>query len=212
MSSAITPPGGEILFYQTDVGESRLQVRLDAETVWLSQRDMAEPFQTTPQNITTHIAGVYDEGEVSQAATCKEYLQVRMEGKRQVERSVKHYNLDVIISVGYRVKSLRGTEFRIWATQRLREYIVKGFTMDDERLKQGGGGNYFEELLALCCSPESKSAAVGLRFGQGGGIRLDILLRVPGSLHRFQMEYRLPEEFLRCPRAEKKAGLGRPDR
>jgi hypothetical protein len=108
---------------------------------------MAELFQTTKQNVSLHIQHVFDEGELSPEATVKEYLTVQTEGSRQVERRVDHYNLDVIISVGYRVKSLRGTQFRIWATQRLREYIVKGFTMDDERLKQAGGGNYFDELL-----------------------------------------------------------------
>ncbi len=138
---------GEFLIYQTEDGQSRLQVRMEGETVWLSQRDMADLFQTTPQNVTMHIASLYEEGELVEAATCKDYLQVRSEGERQVQRSVKHYNLDVIISVGYRVKSLRGTQFRIWATQRLREYIVKGFTLDDERLKQAGGGDHFEELL-----------------------------------------------------------------
>lgn len=119
-----------------------------ADTVWLTQKDMAELFQTTPQNITQHLASIYEEGELTESATCKEYLQVRSEGKRQVERSLKHYNLDVIISIGYRVRSHRGTQFRIWATQRLREYLIKGFAMDDQRLKQAGGGNYFEELLA----------------------------------------------------------------
>ena len=134
-------PAGEILLYQADDGSTRIEVRLEGETVWLSQRAMAELFQTTPQNITQHIAAIYEQGELSDAATCKEYLQVRSEGKREVQRSVKHYNLDVILSVGYRVTSQRGTQFRIWATQRLREYLVKGFTLDDERLKRSGGGN-----------------------------------------------------------------------
>jgi len=137
----------EFLIYQTEDGRTRLQVRFEGETAWLSQRNMAELFQTTPQNVTIHIGSIYEEGELAEAATCKEFLQVRSEGNRQVQRLVKHYNLDVIISVGYRVKSLRGTQFRIWATQRLREYIVKGFTLDDERLKQVGGGDHFEELL-----------------------------------------------------------------
>jgi hypothetical protein len=148
MAGDLVPGGsGEFILYQAADGTTRIQVRVENETVWLSQRDMAELFQTTPQNITLHIAAIYEEGELVEAATCKEYLQVRAEGARQVRRSVMHYNLDVIISVGYRVRSLRGTQFRIWATQRLREYIVKGFTMDDERLKEAGGGNYFDELL-----------------------------------------------------------------
>jgi hypothetical protein len=138
---------GEFLLYQTEDGKTRVQVRIEGETVWLSQRDMVELFQTTKQNVSLHIQNIFDEGELSPAATVKDYLTVQTEGTRRVERRVEHYNLDVIISVGYRVKSLRGTQFRIWATHRLREYIVKGFTMDDERLKQAGGGNYFDELL-----------------------------------------------------------------
>ncbi|WP_417730456.1 virulence RhuM family protein [Rosistilla oblonga] len=140
--------GGEFLLYRTDDGSTRIEVRMADENVWLSQKDMAELFQTTPQNITQHLSTIYEEGELTESATCKEYLQVRSEGKRQVQRSLKHYNLDAIISVGYRVRSHRGTQFRIWATQRLREYLIKGFAMDDLRLKQSGGGNYFEELLA----------------------------------------------------------------
>jgi hypothetical protein len=138
----------EFLLYQTEDGRTRLEVRLEKDTVWLTQAQMAELFQTTPQNMTLHVKAIYAEGELEESATCKDYLHVRREGKRRVSRHLKHYNLDVIISVGYRVKSHRGTQFRIWATQRLREYIVKGFALDDERLKRRGGGNYFEELLA----------------------------------------------------------------
>ncbi|HRP07694.1 MAG TPA: RhuM family protein [Gemmatimonadales bacterium] len=148
MTTDLVPGGsGEFILYQAEDGTTRLQVRVEGETVWLSQRDMVELFQTTKQNISLHIRNVFEEGELSREATVKEYLTVQSEGRRQVQRQVEHYNLDVIISVGYRVKSLRGTQFRIWATQRLREYIVKGFTMDDERLKQVGGGSYFDELL-----------------------------------------------------------------
>lgn len=141
-------PKSQVLLYQTNDGASRLEVRMENETVWLSQNQMVELFQTTKQNVSLHIQNLFAEGELDRAATVKEYLTVRQEGSRQVSRSVEHYNLDVIISVGYRVKSHRGTQFRIWATQRLREYIVKGFALDDERLKRGGGGNYFEELLS----------------------------------------------------------------
>jgi hypothetical protein len=141
-------PGGEVILYQTEDQQTRLQVRLDGETVWLTQAQMAELFDTTPQNITLHLRAIYEEKELDEGATCKDYLQVRSEGGRQVRRELKHYNLEAIIAVGYRVQSLRGTQFRIWATQRLREYMVKGFTMDDGRLKKGGGGNYFDELLA----------------------------------------------------------------
>lgn len=146
------PPNGEILLYQTEDGRTRIECRFENETLWLSQALMAELFQTTPQNITLHIKALYEEGEADEAATCKDYLQVRQEGGREVRRVVKHYNLDVILAVGYRVRSPRGTQFRRWATERLREYLVKGFTMDDERLKnppvEGSGvPDYFDELL-----------------------------------------------------------------
>ena len=141
-------PQSQFLLYQTSDGQTRLEVRLENETVWLTQNQMAELFQTSIPNVSMHIRNVFAEGELQEAATVKDFLTVRQEGSRQVSRSVEHYNLDVIISVGYRVKSHRGTQFRIWATQRLREYIVKGFALDDERLKRAGGGNYFEELLA----------------------------------------------------------------
>jgi hypothetical protein len=141
-------PAGEVILYQTEDGSTRIDVRLEDETAWLTQAAMAELFQTTPQNITIHIKSIYDDGELQEAATCKQHLQVRQEGARRIQRALKHYSLDMILAVGYRVRSHRGTQFRIWATQRLREYLVKGFAMDDERLKRAGGGNYFEELLA----------------------------------------------------------------
>lgn len=141
-----TAPASQIIFYQTEDGQTRLEVKMDQETVWLNQNQMAELFQTTKQNISLHINNVFEEKELQRRPTVKDYLTVQQEGNREVSRSVEHYNLDVIISVGYRVKSHRGTQFRIWATQRLREYIIKGFTLDDERLKKGGG-DYFDELL-----------------------------------------------------------------
>lgn len=137
----------EILLFQAD-GTIRLEVRMAGDTVWLTQAQMAELFQTTVANVNIHLRNIYAEGELREEATIKDFLIVRTEGEREVRREVAFYNLDVIISVGYRVKSQRGTQFRIWATQRLREYLVKGFTMDDERLKRAGEGNYFEELLA----------------------------------------------------------------
>jgi len=130
----------QLLLYQTEDGGTRLEVRLEGETVWLTQELMAALFQTTKQNISLHIQSVFREGELSPEATVKKYLTVRREGNREVKRHLDYFNLDVIISVGYRVKSHVATQFRIWATQRLREYIVKGFTLDDERLKQAGGG------------------------------------------------------------------------
>jgi len=139
---------GEILLYQTEDGKTQLQVKVEEETVWLTQTQMAELFQTTKQNVSLHIKNIFHENELRPEATVKESLTVQSEGVRQVSRQVIYYNLDVIISVGYRVKSPRGTQFRIWATQRLREYIVKGFVLNDEALKQAGGGNYFDELLA----------------------------------------------------------------
>lgn len=138
----------EIILYVTEDRQTRIEVRLSDETVWLTQAQMAELFQTTKQNISLHIKNVFKERELDPSATVKEYLTVRKEGNREVSRYVEHYNLELIIAVGYRVKSHRGTQFRIWATERLREYLVKGFTMDDERLKQRGEGTYFEELLA----------------------------------------------------------------
>ena len=141
-------PGGEILLYQTADGRTRLETRMMGETVWLTQKQMAELFQKDIRTISEHIRNVYEEGELAPEPTLRNFRIVQSEGKRQVERDVAHYNLDVVISVGYRVKSHRGVQFRIWATQRLREYLVKGFALDDERLKRAGGGNYFDELLA----------------------------------------------------------------
>lgn len=139
---------GELLLYQTEDGLTRVEAKMVNETVWLTQTQMSELFQKDKRTISEHINNIYDEGELAREATVRKFRTVQTEGERQVQREVDHYNLDVIISVGYRVKSHRGTQFRIWATQRLREYIIKGFAMDDERLKQAGGGNYFDELLA----------------------------------------------------------------
>lgn len=140
-------PSGEIVVYQRDDGSPVIDVRLDGETVWLTQQQLAELFGTTQQNVSLHLKNIYEEGELDEAATHKDFLSVRREGTREVQRSVAHYNLDAIISVGYRVKSGIATRFRIWATDRLREYLVKGFAMDDERLKELGGGRYWRELL-----------------------------------------------------------------
>ena len=142
-------PSSEIVFYQTDDGGGRIQVRLEDKTVWLTQVLLAKLYQTTKQNISLHIKNIFAEGELDPAATVKPYLTVQAEGKRQVSRAIDHYNLDVVLAVGYRVRSRRGTEFRRWATERLREYLVKGFVLDDDRLKQGRefGADYFDELL-----------------------------------------------------------------
>lgn len=140
-------PDGRILIYED--GNLNLQVRIDGQTVWLTQRLIAELFQTTVQNVNIHLASIYEDGELSPEATIKKYLIVQSEGTRQVKRTVDHYNLDAILAVGYRVRSKRGTAFRQWATARLSELLVKGFTMDDERIKAGRtiGGDYFDELL-----------------------------------------------------------------
>ncbi len=123
----------ELILYQTEDHRTRIEVRLENETVWLTQAQMVELFQTTKQNVSLHIRNIFEEGELRREATVKEYLTVQSEGKREVARTLEYYNLDVILAVGYRVKSPRGTQFRIWATQRLREYIVKGFTLEDQR-------------------------------------------------------------------------------
>ena len=136
----------EIIFYRAEDGTTKIDVRLEKETVWLNQVQMAALFQTTKQNISLHINNLFEEGELNREASVKDYLTVQIEGKRDVSRSIEHYNLDVIISVGYRVKSNRGTQFRIWATQRIKEYLVRGFVLDDERLKQARN-DYFDELL-----------------------------------------------------------------
>ena len=139
---------GQILLYQTPDGESRIEVRLQGETVWLSLDQMAELFQRNKSTISRHIKNVFEEGELQPDATVAFFATVQTEGKRKVERDIAYYNLDMIISAGYRVHSYRGVQFRMWATGVLKEYIVKGFALNDDLLKQAGGGNYFDELLA----------------------------------------------------------------
>jgi len=159
------PDDSAILIYQSDSGDTRLEVRLHDETVWLSQNLMAELYQTTKQNVSLHIQNVYEEGELSPQATVKKYLTVRREGSRTVKRAIDYYSLDMIIAVGYRVKSGVATRFRQWATTHLREYIVKGFTLDDERLKGGAGlVDYFDELLARIREIRASEARVYQRI------------------------------------------------
>ena len=136
----------EIIIYQNTEGNIKIDVRLEDETVWLTQEQMATLFGKGRSTVAEHIANVFEEGELEQIRTCRKFRQVRMEGNREVEREIDHYNLDVIISVGYRVKSTQGTQFRIWATQRLKEYIIKGFALNDDRFKSGTSMNYFNEL------------------------------------------------------------------
>ena len=139
---------GQVLIYQSESGQTRLEVRLSGETVWLTQAQMAELFQTSADNISLHLKNIFEDKELEEMATAEDFSVVRLEGERQVRRNLKHYNLDAIISVGYRVKSHTATRFRQWATRQLREYIVKGFVMDDERLKNPDQPfDYFDELL-----------------------------------------------------------------
>lgn len=148
--SNLTPKENSFILYTTPEGAVKLSVLLQDETIWLTQKAMGILFDTTPQNITIHLKNIFESGELEEVATCKEYLQVQMEGGREVSRKQKMYNLDVIISVGYRVNSTKATQFRIWATKTLKEYIIKGFVLDDNRLKQGEavfGKDYFKELL-----------------------------------------------------------------
>ena len=139
---------GQIILYQTPDGESKIEVRLENDTVWLSADQMAELFQRNKSTISRHIKNVLEDGELEEAATVAFFATVQNEGERKVERKIAFYNLDMIISVGYRVHSYRGVQFRIWATKVLKEYIVKGFVLNDDLLKRAGGGNYFDELLA----------------------------------------------------------------
>jgi hypothetical protein len=148
MIQNIQPNDTEFLLYQTTDGSIRIETRMQNETVWLTINQMAELFGVDKSGISRHLKNIYESSELNKKSTVAKFATVQNEGNRPIEREIEYYNLDAIISVGYRVNSIRGTQFRIWATQLLREYIVKGFTMDDERLKNAGGGNYFDELLA----------------------------------------------------------------
>ena len=133
------------VIYQTDDGQTNIEVKIEDDTVWLTQQQMSELFQTSRTNVVEHIKHIYEERELDEISTCRNFRQVRKEGNREVTRQILHYNLDMIISLGYRIKSVIATRFRQWATQRLKEYMIKGFTIDDERLKGNGGGNYWIE-------------------------------------------------------------------
>ncbi len=164
------PPSGEFLLYTSADGKVKLDIRLQDETLWMTQQMMAELFQTSVHNIIQHVGNIYEDGELQREGTCKDFLQVRQEGKRKVKRSLTFYNLDMVISVGYRVNSVRGTQFRIWATQRLREYLIKGFAIDDERLKNppvpGATPlpDYFDELLERIRDIRSSERRMYLRI------------------------------------------------
>ena len=173
-------PQSEIILYQTEDGSTRVQCRFENETVWLTQAQMADLFQRERSVITKHIRNIFEEGELVEEAVCANYARTAADGKTYQTAA---YNLDVIISVGYRVKSLRGTQFRIWATQRLREYIVKGFTMDDDRLKESGGGAYFYELLERIRKQRGQLARRSLR-------------RRPGLAHTYKANSSAPSALL----------------
>ena len=147
-------PQGNIILYQTEDGQSRIDVTLSGDTVWLTADQMAELFQRNKSTISRHIRNVFESGELNPDSTVAKNATVQNEGNRKVERNIAYYNLDVIISVGYRVNSHRGVQFRIWATQILGEYLVKGFAMNDDLLKRAGGGNYFDELLEGNVEPQ----------------------------------------------------------
>lgn len=158
-------PGGEIVIYRADDSGGRIRVLLEGETAWLTQNQMADLYQTSKQNISLHVRHIFAEGELRPLATVKQYLTVRREGSREVRRPLDHYNLDMILAVGYRVRSARGTQFRQWATARLSEYLVKGFTLDDERLKGNiGPTDYFDELLARIREIRASEARVYQRI------------------------------------------------
>lgn len=138
----------ELILYNTDDGQVRIHLRVEGETIWLSQLEIAELFQTSKQNVSLHAKNIFEDGELSPGATIKESLTVQTEGGRQVRRKITYYNLDLILAIGYRVRSPRGVQFRQWASTHLKEFLHKGFVMDDERLKNPGGWDYFDELLA----------------------------------------------------------------
>ena len=191
MTELQAPQPGEFLLYETEDGRTRVECRFAEDTLWLSQAMMAELFQTSPQNITLHLKALDSEGEISPEATCKSYLQVRSERERQVRRTVKFYNLDAILAVGYRVRSPRGTQFRRWATERLREYLVKGFTLDDERLKNppvAGSAvpDRFDELLERIRDIRASERRMYLRVREIFAMAADYSPTLPETIQFFR--------------------------
>lgn len=186
-------PDSDILLYQTEDGQTRVEVRLQDETVWLSQKLMADLFQKDVRTINEHIKNILADGEQASEATIRKFRIVQIEGKREVSRPVDFYNLDMILAVGYRVRSHRGTQFRRWATERLREYIVKGFALDDDRLKQAGGSNYFDELLARIRDIRSSEKvfwrkvldiyATSIDYDSGTDLSLQFFATVQNKMH-----------------------------
>jgi len=192
MTEQQAPQPGEFLLYETEDGRTRVECRFVDDTLWLPQAGMGDLFQTTPQNITLHLKALYAEGEITLEATCKEDLQVRSEGGRPVRRLVKFYNLDAILAVGYRVRSPRGTQFRRWATERLREYLVKGFTLDDERLKNppvAGSAvpDRFDELLERIRDIRASERRMYLRVREIFAMAADYSPSLPETAQFFQV-------------------------
>jgi hypothetical protein len=191
-TSPLSPsgPSGEIILFQTEDGKTRIECRFVQENIWLSQALMAELFQTTPQNITLHLQSIYEDGELNEASTCKEFLQVRIEGTREVRRAVKTYCLEAILAVGYRVRSPRGIAFREWATSRLKEYMVKGFTMNDELLKNPvgpGTPDYFDEILERIRDIRSSEKRMYLQVRDIFKLAADYAPSDAGTLEFFQI-------------------------
>ncbi len=164
-------PRGEVLVYEASDGGVRVEVKLDRDTVWLTQRQMSELFETTPENVLMHLKNIYSDDELDEPATAKDFLVVRMEGKRQVQRQLKHYNLDAIISVGYRVNSRRGVRFRQWATQTLRDHLVRGYTINQQRFEHNA-----RELEAALALVRKAAAGEALSTEQGRGL-VDVIAR-----------------------------------
>ena len=192
-------PGGELILYQRDDGTPAINVRMVDETVWLSQAQLVDLFGSSKANVSEHIRNIYAEGEVNKEATVRKFRTVQKEGARQVSREIEYYNLDMIISLGYRVKSAIATHFRIWATERLREYLVKGFTMDDDRLKQLGGGKYWKELLDRI--RDIRSSEKGALPTGPGSLRHQYRLRPPGGGQHPFLQDGAEQAALRRPRA-----------
>jgi len=183
------PSSSEIVLYQTEDGRTRIECRFERENVWLTQALIAELFQTTPQNITLHLKSIYEDGELREEATCKDYLQVQSEGGRQVKRRLRHYNLEAILAVGFRVRSPRGAQFRQWATAHLKEYLVKGLVLDDQRLKNPpavGGPDYFDELLERIRDIRASERRMYLRVREILALAADYRLDDPETQIFFQ--------------------------
>jgi len=182
----------DFIIYEADDNVAKVSVRLAEETVWLTQKQLAAIFDTTRENVVQHIKNIFQESELSENRTCKKFLQVQTEGNRHVKREIEHYNLDMIISLGYRINSKVATKFRQWATERLKEYIVKGFTLDDERLKNGGG-RYFRELLQRIRDIRSSERnlwqqvtdiyATSVDYDPHGAITIDFFATVQNKMH-----------------------------